>query len=297
MLNINDQLDVIKISGVDAETFIQGQITNDITLLSGEEKSIYAGYCSPKGRLLAFFFITRVDANYFLFCPPCISEAISKRLSMYVLRAKVKILYSPEDVDYFLVDESNIKKLPNNFGSIPKIKMQTTLSHNKSITITMLHGSKSYYFIFGKKKEISKLFDKICSAEINPCNWNEAHIDSIIPNIFIETQDLYIPQSVNLDLIDAVNFKKGCYTGQEVVARTHYLGKPKRRMYLGSVTLNENPELGSDIKVGDEKVGSLVNSYKQKNNIFKVLVELRIEKIDARPTLNGNEILSLKMQY
>ena len=297
MLNIKDQLDIIKISGVDAETFIQGQITNDITLLSGEEKSIYAGYCSPKGRLLAFFFITRMDANYFLFCPPCISEAISKRLAMYVLRAKVEILSSPEDIDYFLVDESNIKKLHNNFSSIPQSKMQTVLSNNKSVSLTMLDGSKSHYFIFGHNKEISKLYDEIYSTEIKPCNWNEIHINNLIPNIFNETQDLYIPQSVNLDLIGAVNFKKGCYTGQEVVARTHYLGKPKRRMYLGSVTLNKNPELGSDIKVGDEKVGSLVNSYKQENNIFKVLVELRIEKIDARPTLNGNEILSLEMQY
>ena len=64
MHNIKDQLDVIKISGEDAETFIQGQITNDITLLSSEEKSIYAGYCSPKGRLLAFFFISKIDNNY-----------------------------------------------------------------------------------------------------------------------------------------------------------------------------------------------------------------------------------------
>ena len=68
-------------------------------------------------------------------------------------------------------------------------------------------------------------------------------------------------------------------------------------MYLGSVTLNKNPELGSGIEVEGEKVGSLVNSYKQEDNIFKVLVELRIEKIDARPTLGGNEILSLEMQY
>ena len=174
--------------------------------------------------------------------------------------------------------------------------MQTALSNNKSVSLTMLDGSKSYYFIFGDNKEISKLHDEIYSTEINPCNWNEVHIDNIIPNIFNETQDLYIPQSVNLDLIGAVNFKKGCYTGQEVVARTHYLGKPKRRMYLGSVTADNNLELGSDIKVGEEKIGSLVNYYKQKNDIFKVLVELRIEKLDARPTLNGNEILSLEMQ-
>ena len=297
MDKIKNQLDVIKISGVDAESFIQGQITNDITLLSGEEKSIYAGYCSPKGRLLAFFFITKIDNDYFLFCPPCISESISKRLSMYVLRAKVEITCSPEDVDYFLVDESDIKKLSNNFSSIPQSKMQSTVNHNKSVSVTLLDGPKSYYFIYGYKKEISKLHDKIYSTQDNPCNWNEVHIDNIIPNIFNETQDLYIPQSVNLDLIGAVNFKKGCYTGQEVVARTHYLGKPKRRMYLGSVNADNNLELGSDIKVGEEKIGSLVNYYKQKNHIFKVLVELRIEKLDARPTLNGNEILSLKMQY
>ena len=294
MLNIKNQLDVIKISGVDAETFIQGQITNDISLLSEEKKSIYAGYCSPKGRLLAVFFITRMNANYFLFCPPCISEAISKRLSMYVLRAKVEITCSPDYVDYFLVDESDIQKVPDNLISKPQNKLQSTLSNDKSISLTMLGGSKSYYLIFGDNKEILKLFDEIYSTEIKPCNWNEVHI---IPNIFNKTQDLYIPQSVNLDLIGAINFKKGCYTGQEVVARTHYLGKPKRRMYLGSVALNKNPGLGSDIEVEGEKVGSLVNSYKLENNIFKVLVELRIEKIDARPTLDGNEILSLEMQY
>ena len=297
MHSIKNQLDVIKISGMDAETFIQGQITNDITLLSEEEKSIYAGYCSPKGRLLAFFFITRIDKNYFLFCPPCISEAISKRLSMYVLRAKVEILCSPDNVDYFLIDESDIQKVPDNLISKPQNKMQTALSNNKSISLTMLDGSKSYYFIFGNTKDISRLYDEIYSTEIKPCSWNEVHIDNVIPNIFNETQDLYIPQSVNLDLIGAVNFKKGCYTGQEIVARTHYLGKPKRRMYLGSVALNKNPELGTDIEVGGEKVGSLVNYFKQKNSDYKVLVELRIEKVDDQPTLNGKELLSLKMGY
>ena len=146
-------------------------------------------------------------------------------------------------------------------------------------------------------KKYQNYMMKFIQLKLNLVTGMRFILNNIIPNIFNETQDLYIPQSVNLDLIGAVNFKKGCYTGQEVVARTHYLGKPKRRMYLGSVTLNKNPELGSDIKVDDEKVGSLVNSYKQENNIFKVLVELRIEKIDARPTLDGNEILSLEMQY
>ena len=69
----------------------------------------------------------------------------------------------------------------------------------------------------------------------NLFSWNQIHIENIIPNIFKETQDMFIPQSLNLDLINAINFKKGCYTGQEVVARTHYLGKPKRRLYQGCI--------------------------------------------------------------
>ncbi|MBT4182786.1 MAG: folate-binding protein YgfZ [Nitrosomonadales bacterium] len=298
MDKIKDQLDVIKISGKDAETFIQGQITNDITLVSGEKKSIYTGYCSPKGRLLAFFFIAKIETNYFLFCPPCISNSISKRLAMYILRSDVKITCSPKNVDYFLVDKNNLQKLPNSLISIPETKMQTTLNHDKSVSITMLDGIKSYFFIFGDKKETLRLFDKIYTTKpkTNPYSWNEIHIENIIPNIFHETQDLFIPQSLNLDLINAINFKKGCYTGQEVVARTHYLGKAKRRMYLGHVEQENRPKLGSNILVNDEKVGSLVNFYKQKHNVFKILVELRIEKVDANPNLNGYEIHSLTMQ-
>ena len=98
-------------------------------------------------------------------------------------------------------------------------------------------------------KKYQNYMMKFIQLKLNLVTGMRFILNNIIPNIFNETQDLYIPQSVNLDLIGAVNFKKGCYTGQEVVARTHYLGKPKRRMYLGSVTLNKNPELGSDIKV------------------------------------------------
>ena len=84
-------------------------------------------------------------------------------------------------------------------------------------------------------------------------SWHESDIESKIPNIFTETQDKFIPQSLNLDLIDAINFKKGCYTGQEIVARTHYLGKPKRRMYLGSINVDKPPKLGDEVTVDGKR--------------------------------------------
>ena len=294
MDSLQKELDVIQISGNDAETFIQGQITNDIKILSDEKKSIYTGYCSPKGRLLAIFFIIKIKKNYYLFCPPCISKSISKRLMMFVLRSDVEITCSPENIDYYLVNKDNIETLSDDLISLPKKIMQTTLNQNESLAITMLGGFENYFFIVGEKETLHIYKNKI---KANLFSWNQIHIENIIPNIFKETQDMFIPQSLNLDLINAINFKKGCYTGQEVVARTHYLGKPKRRLYQGCIELEEIPKIGSDILVDNEKVGSLINFYKQKNNVFKILVELRIEKVDARPNLNGYEIHSLIMQH
>ena len=81
-------------------------------------------------------------------------------------------------------------------------------------------------------------------------------------------------------MINAVNFKKGCYTGQEIVARTHYLGKPKRRMYLGSVKVNSLPMLADEILVQGEKVGQIINFYKKSEGHYRILFELIIEKIN-----------------
>lgn len=294
MDKLKSQLDVIKITGDDAETFIQGQITNDIKIISDAKKSIYSGYCSPKGRLLAIFFITKIKKDYFLFCPPCISKSISQRLMMFVLRSDVEITCSPKNIDYYLIHKKNIKKFNSDHMFLPKKNMETTLNPNESVSITMIDSFEPYFFILGDKKETLDFIEDMNQDDFY--SWNEIQIENNIPNIFNETQDIFIPQSLNLDLINAINFKKGCYTGQEVVARTHYLGKPKRRLYSGCVGLLELPKIGSDILVGDEKVGCLVNFYKKKNNVFKILIELRIEKTESHPTLDGKEIVSIEMK-
>ena len=298
MDKLKSQLDVIKITGDDAETFIQGQITNDIKIISDAKKSIYSGYCSPKGRLLAIFFITKIKTNYFLFCPPCISKSISQRLMMFVLRSDVEITWSPKNIDYFLIDKKNIKKFYSDHIFLPTKNMETTLNPSESVAITLIDGFEPYFFILGDKKETSDVIGETIKVmdQDDFYSWNEIQVENNIPNIFNETQDIFIPQSLNLDLINAINFNKGCYTGQEVVARTHYLGKPKRRLYSGCAELLELPKLGSDILLGDEKVGSLVNFYKKKNNAFKILIELRIEKAGSHLTLDGKEIASIEMK-
>tara|TARA_B100000767_G_scaffold268379_1_gene288520 strand:+ start:253 stop:1209 length:957 start_codon:yes stop_codon:yes gene_type:complete len=294
-------LDAILLKGDDVETFLQGQITNDIKILEKENQAIYAGYCSPKGRLIAFFLIIKVWDNYFLLCPASISDEISKKLSMYILRSKVLLEKTPKNISYFSFygdtkAEEEFKKI---WGDVPfPKKIMETVQHPKIpttkelLSITKLPGEKGRFLVLGENKSIRMIHDEIFSNsdKIDSTSWHASDIEAKIPNIFNETKDKFIPQSLNLDLIDAVNFKKGCYTGQEIVARTHYLGKPKRRMYLGSVKTNKPLKLADEILVEGDKVGQIINFYKNGENHYRILFETLIEKINLDLKVSGNII-------
>ena len=289
-IKISD-LDVIVIKGKDAETFLQGQITNDIKLIKDEEKAIYAGYCSPKGRLIAFFLIIKVWDNYFLFCPSSISNGISKKLSMYIMRSEVSLSHLSEDISYFIFhgESKEEKAFKNSGGTLPKSLMQTikqSNTNNKSglFSVTKLPGKNHRFFVLGNNKIVEGIYLEVYSKQggLDSNSWHESDIESKIPNIFTETQDKFIPQSLNLDLIDAINFKKGCYTGQEIVARTHYLGKPKRRMYLGSINVGKPPKLGDVVTTDGNKVGQIINFCKKENGLYQILFEILIEKISSK---------------
>ena len=298
-IRINN-LDVIVVKGKDAETFLQGQITNDIKLIKNEEKAIYAGYCSPKGRLIAFFLIIKALDNYFLFCPSSIGNAISKKLSMYIMRSEVSLSYLSEDISYFSFYEgSKEEEAFKNFGgTVPNNLMQTVQQSSKDsnselFTVTRLSGKNHRYFVLGNNKVIEGIYSEVYSnpGGLDNNSWHESDIETKIPNIFIETQDKFIPQSLNLDLINAISFKKGCYTGQEIVARTHYLGKPKRRMYVGSINVQKPPKLGDEIFVDGGKVGQIINFYKKDDGLYRILFEILIEKIDSDLMICNSKII------
>ena len=298
-IKINN-LDVIVIEGKDAEVFLQGQITNDIKLIKNEEKALYAGYCSPKGRLIAFFLIIKVWEKYFLICPSSIGNTISKKLSMYIMRAEVSLTHMPDDISYFsFYGDSKEEEAFKNFGGIvPNNLMQTVQqsgndSNSELFSVTKLSGKNHRYFVMGNNKVIEEIYSEVYSNSggLDSNSWHESDIETKIPNIFKETQDKFIPQSLNLDAIEAINFKKGCYTGQEIVARTHYLGKPKRRMYLGSINVDKPPKLGDAITSDEIKVGQIINFCKKENNLYRILFEILIEKIDEDLMLYNNKII------
>lgn len=155
----------IRVSGDEAETFLQGQLTQDVRALSAD-LPLFAGYCSAKGRLLAMLRLRRAEAGIELELHRSVLEATLKRLRMFVLRSKVVLDEVPPE------------------------------------------------------------------TPLDEASWKRQNILAGVPVVYAATSDHFVPQMVNLDQLGGISFSKGCYTGQEIVARLHYLGNLKRRMFL-----------------------------------------------------------------
>jgi hypothetical protein len=274
-------LGLLEISGEDALTFLQGQVTNDAKLLTGNHAH-YTGYCSAKGRLLALFFAFTYNNQLYLELNNKLIEPIAKRLKMYVLRAKVNINnVSDSTVRVGLSGHKIPDLLTQFFAKIPQSAFESASAVN--ITLIRLPGETPRFEIIcdtDRAKEIWQTLKKHCKPVGKPC-WEWLEIQAGIPDIYPNTQEEFVPQMVNLDLLEAINFKKGCYTGQEIVARTHYLGKVKRRTHLAHINTSTPPQAGDDIvNLSGEVIGKIVRSAPAPSDGYDVLAEVRLESLE-----------------
>jgi len=280
---INDlsHLGLLEVGGEDAANFLQGQVTSDIKALSNSSQ--YAGYCTPKGRLLAFFLAFAHYDHIHLQLNGALKEAIMKRLKMYVMRSKVTITdVSDSIVRMAIAGADTPAALAVIFNTIPEQPHQIVSLDNGAIL--RLPGDTPRYQVFSTPEqapEIWQTLSKTCKPVGSNCwEWLEVHAG--IPDITSATQEQFVPQMVNLDLIGGISFKKGCYTGQEIVARTHYLGKVKRRTHLAHIDTTTPPQAG-DLIYGDgeDAVGMVVRATAAPDGGFNVLAEIRLESLQA----------------
>lgn len=285
-------LGLLEVSGEDAETFLQGQLTNDVKQLSGNN-SHYTGYCTAKGRLLALFLAFAHADHIHLQLNGGLTEAILKRLKMFVLRSKVKI----EDVSASIIrigisgaDAPGL--LSTVFAKVPAEAHELVTLENG--TLLRLPGATPRFVVYTSPEQAPEMWAKFaptCKPAGAPC-WDWLEIQAGIPDITPATQEQFVPQMVNLDLLGGINFKKGCYTGQEIVARTHYLGKVKRRTYLAHVASDVAPQPGNPVygAGNSEPVGQVVVSAAAPNGGYDLLAEMRQESADTGAVrLNGVE--------
>jgi len=264
---------VISASGADALSFLHGQLTQDVTGLSPDTARL-AGYCTAKGRLLAMLVIWRTWASpetpdapqLYALVRRDLAEALVKRLSMFVLRAKAKLTATTLQVAGVWADPGDVSALETAAGgALPAAAWQRVeLPSGTWIAAPSVSGGLRWWWIASdaQQEQASALAAQLRRGDA--AQWQAADLTAGLPWVGTATQDLFIPQTLNLDLIGGVSFTKGCYPGQEIVARSHYRGTVKRRTAYGRWDAStEPPAPGTDIydaKQPDEPCGRIVDA-------------------------------------
>ena len=216
---------VLAVTGTDARSFLHAQLTNDIENLPADRAAL-AGWCTAKGRLLATMLVIPSADGFLLQLARDIAPAVAKRLSMFVLRSKVKVSDESGNLAQMGVWTSEWK-MPDVVweGSVVRVRV----------------GEDRYLMIGpGLTGPCSKSED----------GWSLAEIRAGRPFISLATQDKFVPQMVNLETLGGVNFQKGCYPGQEIVARSQYRGEVKRRMKQFSAPAGAQLQPGAEFNGG-----------------------------------------------
>ncbi|HEU4644323.1 MAG TPA: folate-binding protein [Burkholderiales bacterium] len=239
-------LGLLSCTGDDARTFLQAQLTNGIEdIADGEARR--AGWCSAKGRLLALFLVVPQQGGFLLQVSRDIAPAIAKRLSMFVLRAKVKVAdVSDAWTQYGLWGEAAEAHLAQLGLTVPQGELKAT--HAQGIAVVRVGAQR--FLVLAPAAQRGRLSS--LALEQGEVSWALQEIRSGLPQVVLATQEEFVPQMVNLERLGAVDFKKGCYPGQEIVARTQYRGALKRRMARARVS---SPAVAGDDLYADEFAG------------------------------------------
>ena len=250
---------LLSFSGADAMAFLHGQFTCDVEHLPAEQAT-YGGYCTAKGRLLAVFLLWREADAWRMLLPRSIAPAIHKRLKMYVLRSKVSIDDLSADTVLLGLGGSQAAQAAERAGvKLPADPMG--VSHGENGTAVALPGGRWLVCLSaGIAPDVrNALAGQLQSVDAAAWEWTD--IVNGIPTVLPATQEQFVPQMASLDRIGGVSFKKGCYPGQEIVARTQYLGKVKRKMMLAHSTAaaTAGNDLYSDDVAGQAN-GMVVNA-------------------------------------
>lgn len=282
-------LGLLQLEGADALTFLQGQVTNDIKLLDGHNAH-YTAYCNPKGRMLALFLAFTHYDHVHLQMPKELVASIAKRLKMYVMRSKVDITDVSENIIKIGLNGSNAAELLKLlFTEVPQNAYELVSLENGALL--RLPGATPRYEIFTDSAQAPLIWNalKLQAKPVGAACWEWLEIQAGIPEITLKTQEEFVPQMLNLDALGAINYKKGCYTGQEIVARTHYLGKVKRRTQLVHISASTMPDLGDDITDANKQpIGKVVRCAPAIDGGYEMLVECRLENINSDHATQGN---------
>ncbi|MDQ2819145.1 MAG: folate-binding protein [Pseudomonadota bacterium] len=307
-------LGLIAATGDDAATFLQGQLTNDVATLTVGAVRL-AGYCTPKGRLQATLTMWREAAPdpaaagaIYLLLPRAMQAAFQKRLSMFVMRAKAKLTDATAQAQHAAViglgGARASDALRAHVGVLPPAPY-TAVAHDSGTVLRLADafGAPRYLWLTTADVALSAMPALQQMLALGGTDaWELSSIHAGIAQVTPATFEQFVPQMINLELVGGVSFKKGCYPGQEIVARSQYLGKLKRRTTLVTIS-DPAATAGAELFALDDPAqpcGMIVNAAPNGAGGVDALVEIKLGALDQEVHLGstaGARLAFLTMPY
>jgi tRNA-modifying protein YgfZ len=298
-----EHLGIIRVTGADAASFLQGQLTNDVALL-GMNESRLAAFCSAKGRMQASFTIykrpaidaTQTTPDIYMVCSRDILAPTLKRLSMFVMRAKAKLTDVTAEFSIYGLTGNAINVIATESINTPAIA-----EFNASIVIALRPALGQTRALCISSVADAAPAGETLSAEL--WNWGEIHAG--IATITAPIVEAFVPQMLNYESVAGVNFKKGCYPGQEVVARSQFRGTLKRRAYVVQIDATDSqPFVSQEVfheSDAEQPCGMVAQVAVNPNLGFSAIVSMQTSAADGgKLTLgsaNGANITLLPLPY
>ncbi|GAB4351034.1 MAG: folate-binding protein YgfZ [Immundisolibacter sp.] len=290
-------LAMVQASGADATAFLHSQLSNDVQGLPSQH-SLVAGYCNAKGRLFTILRLWRHGDDWWLCLPADNAEAVVKRLRLFVLRSKVTLTPRQDLTLLGLAGNGAAKALGE--AGLPAPEPPGAVATADDTAVLHMPGATPRFLLCLTDAKAPAAWAKLseCARPTETARWRLLDIDAGQATIGAATAEAFVPQQVNLERIDGISFRKGCYPGQEVVARMHYLGKPSRRMYRLQTTAPPPAPASAILDANQHEVGTVVDAQSAGDGSSRLLAVLQVAAIDAPLQLpDGTPLQKLDLPY
>ena len=295
-------LAIIEVSGDDAEDFLHGQFTIDIKSLHNLHCQ-FSAWCNPKGQVKTTFLIYRNNNNFTILLPSELKESFVKQLQMFVLRANVNISDKSDELIRIGVQMKDESILSSLIDSVPKqpgdVTQSEVIMDNNLHCLRIVSAKHTHRFILiGTADRQIELWKEL-AKQVTPVGsslWELLDLQAAYPWITTQTTQKFLPQMLNLDLIGGLNYQKGCYPGQEIIARLHFRGQLKRSLCLATVTLDSQARSGDQLYAdnNEQSVGTVINAQPSSDEYY-LLAVIDIDSREKKISLgnSGGPLLSL----
>ncbi len=278
-------LGLIQLTGKDAQSFLAGQLTSDVKLVSPTH-SQHTAWCNPKGRVLAIFRLFQFQEAYYLQFPAELLDPMLLRLRKFVLRSDVAISdASAALVCLGLYGPGIQTKMTACFEDIPAARDQACFG--PAHVLIKVPGQLPRFLLISTPEFARETEQKLSkeTSVADPESWQLMDILAGVPNVYSATSEEFLPQMLNLETLGGLSFNKGCYPGQEVIARLKYRGEVKRRMYLALTQAKRVPASGEPLFAqggeATEAIGHVVMAAAHPAGGFAFLAVMQIEVVEA----------------